>query len=281
MQNITIKVRSLPIYHSDYLRGVFEYTELNKKEKQRFQEMLSLLCNLVDPDVPFEFLEFYINQERFFPSFIKTKECIQLLTDLHTNNIQINLQSELQQLTTDFSTSDTYSTLEKEKLNRIRLLSDKAKNSSYPDFFYHQIPVSEHELFSLDNGYKRIKSEYLPYLPFLDVSAVDFSNSNLVGLNLSNTNIKQIDFSSLYQKSIHNTDFSNVSLFGKLLEDIDASGANLCGTWLQINVDSVSLNETKLDDTLLFLSHDGRVISPDNQGFVLEKKKSNHIKLHF
>lgn len=281
MQNITIKVRSLPIYHSDYLRGVFEYAELNKKEKQRFQEMLFLLCNLVDPDVPFEFLEFYINQERFFPSFIKTKECIQLLTDLHTNNIQINLQSELQQLTTDFSTSDTYSTLEKEKLNRIRLLSDKAKNSSYPDFFYHQIPVSEHELFSLDNGYKRIKSEYLPYLPFLDVSAVDFSNSNLVGLNLSNTNIKQIDFSSLYQKSIHNTDFSNVSLFGKSLEDIDASGANLCGTWLQINVDSVSLNETKLDDTLLFLSHDGRVISPDNQGFVLEKKKSNHIKLHF
>ena len=40
------------------------------------------------------------------------------------------------------------------------------------------------------------------------------------------------------------------------------------------------LNEAKLDDTLLFLSHDGRVMSPNNQGFVLQKKKSN-IKLHF
>ena len=112
------------------------------------------------------------------------------------------------------------------------------------------------------------------------MSSVDFSNSDLAGLNLSNTNIKQINFSSLYQKSIRNTDFSNVSLFGKSLEDIDASGANLCGTWLQIDVDTVRLNEAKLDDTLLFLSHDGRVMSPNNQGFALQKKKSN-IKLHF
>ena len=69
-------------------------------------------------------------------------------------------------------------------------------------------------------------------------------------------------------------------MFGKSLEDIDASGANLCGTWLQIDVDTVRLNEAKLDDTLLFLSHDGRVMSPNNQGLVLQKKKSN-IKLHF
>jgi len=270
----------LPIYHSDYLRGLFEYTDLNRKEKQKFQEMLFLLCNLVNPDVPFEFVEFYINQERFFPSFIKKKDYTQLLADFHINNIQVNVQSELPQLTDDFLGSDNYSSLENEKLKMIHTLSIKAKNSSYPDFFYHQIPISEHELFSFEKGYKRIKSDYLPYLPFLDMSSVDFSNSDLAGLNLSNTNIKQINFSSLYQKSIRNTDFSNVSLFGKSLEDIDASGANLCGTWLQIDVDTVRLNEAKLDDTLLFLSHDGRVMSPNNQGFVLQKKKSN-IKLHF
>lgn len=66
----------------------------------------------------------------------------------------------------------------------------------------------------------------------------------------------------------------------KNLKGLNASGANLCGTWLQIDVDTVHLNDAKLDNTLLFLSHDDRVVSPDNQGFVLEKKKSN-VKLHF
>ena len=96
----------MPIYHSDYLRGLFEYTDLNRKEKQKFQEMLFLLCNLVNPDVPFEFVEFYINQERFFPSFIKKKDYTQLLADFHINNIQVNVQSELPRLTDDFLGSD-------------------------------------------------------------------------------------------------------------------------------------------------------------------------------
>lgn len=149
--------------------------------------MLSLLCNLVNPDVPFKFVEFYTNQERFFPSFIKKKDYTQLLADFHINNIQVNVQSELPRLTDDFLGSDNYSSLENEKLKRIHTLSIKAKNSSYPDFFYHQIPISEHELFSFEKGYKLIKSDYLPYLPFLDMSSVDFSNSDLAGLNLSNT----------------------------------------------------------------------------------------------
>lgn len=280
MQNISINIRSWPVLHSDYLRAVVEFARLNKKEQEKFREILSLLCNLVDPDVPFEFVEFYINNQRLSPSIIKAKEHIQLLEDLRKNDIKTSITSQLQPFAIDFPNSDNFFSMEEEKLNRIRLLADKARNCPYPEFFYHQISVSEKELFYFENGYKRIKSEYLPFLPFLDVNSIDFSNSDLVGLDLSNTNIGHIDFSSLYQKSIQGTNFANVNLFGKALKDIDASGANLCGTWLQVDVDTVSLDEAKLDDTLLFLSHDDRVISPNNQGFVLEKRK-NDIKLHF
>ena len=296
MQDITLKVRNLPVYHSDYLRGSIEYAKLNKKEKEKFQEMLSLLCNLVNTDVPFEFVEFYINQERFFPSFIRKKEYPLVLKDIRNKDIRLIATSDLlqissinytikeEQLSDQLSNTPSYKysqTIKEEKLKRIQLVAKKAFESKHPCFFYHQIPVQEQELFSYVNGCKVLNTDYLPYLPFLDLSSIDFSHSNLIGLDLSNTNIRKIDFSSLYQGSIQNTDFSNVNLFGKELTNIDARGANLCGTWLQVNVDTVLLEDTKLDDSLLFIDCNDQVISADKHGFVLQKKKQNSISLRF
>lgn len=66
----------------------------------------------------------------------------------------------------------------------------------------------------------------------------------------------------------------SIYLLGQVLQNIDARGANLCVSWLQVDTDTVLLDGVKLDDTLLMLSHD-RVIAPEKHGFVLEKKKSN------
>ena len=129
-------------------------------------------------------------------------------------------------------------------------------------------------------NFKGIIIEYLPFLPFLDLSKVEFANMDFRKIDFSNTNIEHIDFSTAYQNSIAGSSFKNVCLIGKQLENIDATSADLCGTYLTINSDTVSLKDTKLDSSILLLSQGQVIENPERKGYFLVKENTN-IKLHF
>lgn len=90
----------------------------------------------------------------------------------------------------------------------------------------------------------------MPYLRFLDLSQIDFANTDLRGIDLSYTNISKIDFNSIYKNSLENTNLEGVNLAGHELKNICADGANLNGTYLFIDLDSVSLEQSIFDGTV-------------------------------
>ena len=94
------------------------------------------------------------------------------------------------------------------------------------------------------------------------------------------SNIESIVFTTAYQNSIAGSSFKNVLLLGKKLENMDATSADLCGTYLTINSDTVSLQDTKLDSSILLLSQDQVIENPEHKGYFLVKENTN-IKLHF
>lgn len=94
------------------------------------------------------------------------------------------------------------------------------------------------------------------------------------GIDLSYTNIRRIDFASLYKNSLENTTLEGVNLAGQELENICADGANLTGTFLLIDLDSVSIAETILDGTVI-LWKNGKDISNTRA------RKPINVILHF
>ena len=75
------------------------------------------------------------------------------------------------------------------------------------------------------------------------------------GLDLSLTNIRKIDFSTIYKNSLENTNLEGVNLIGSELKNINADGSNLQGTYLLIDLDTTSINDALLDGTNIILKN--------------------------
>lgn len=279
MQTITINIRQFPILHSEYIQNIFDYTDLSSKDKKLYDETKFALFQLVTVDVPDSLIEFFINNKKFAPSLIQSISFQKLLEDIKTNQIRTHITSQIPGVL-EYEEDKTKLPANSEILSRIKRVNLLAKKSSYPEFYYYQIPISEEELFITKQGYKKIKEEYLPFLPYLDLSKIEFANIDLRNIDFSDTNIENIDFTTSYQNSIAGSSFKNVQLLGKKLENIDATSADLCGTYLTINSDTVSLQDTKLDSSILLLSQDQVIENPEHKGYYLVKENTG-IKLHF
>jgi len=279
MQTITINIRQFPILHSEYIQNIFDYTDLSSKDRKLYDETKFALFQLVQIDVPDSLVEFFIDGKKFSPALIQSISFQQLLEDINTNQIKTHIASQIPGVL-EYEEEKVKIPANDEILSRIKRVNSLAKESSYPEFYYYQIPISEEELFITKQGYKKIKEEYLPFLPYLDLSKIEFTNTDLRNIDFSDTNIESIDFTTAYQNSIAGSSFKNVLLLGKKLENMDATSADLCGTYLTINSDTVSLQDTKLDSSILLLSQDQVIENPEHKGYFLVKENTN-IKLHF
>ena len=279
MQTITINIRQFPILHSEYIQNIFDYADLSNKDRKLYDETKFALFQLVQIDVPDSLVEFFINSKKFSPALIQSISFQQLLEDINTNQIKTHITSQIPGVL-EYEEEKVKIPANDEILSRIKRVNSLAKESSYPEFYYYQIPISEEELFITKQGYKKIKEEYLPFLPYLDLSKIEFTNTDLRNIDFSDTNIESIDFTTAYQNSIAGSSFKNVLLLGKKLENMDATSADLCGTYLTINSDTVSLQDTKLDSSILLLSQDQVIENPEHKGYFLVKENTN-IKLHF
>ena len=279
MQTITINIRQFPILHSEYIQNIFDYADLSNKDRKLYDETKFALFQLVQIDVPDSLVEFFIDGKKFSPALIQSISFQQLLEDINTNQIKTHIISQIPGIL-EYEEENVRIPTNDEILSRIKRVNSLAKESSYPEFYYYQIPISEEELFITKQGYKKIKEEYLPFLPYLDLSKIEFTNTDLRNIDFSDTNIESIDFTTAYQNSIAGSSFKNVQLLGKKLENIDATSADLCGTYLTINSDTVSLQDTKLDSSILLLSQDQVIENPEHKGYYLVKENTG-IKLHF
>lgn len=279
MQTITINIRQFPILHSEYIQNIFDYADLSNKDRKLYDETKFALFQLVQIDVPDSLVEFFIDGKKFSPALIQSISFQQLLEDINTNQIKTHIISQIPGIL-EYEEENVRIPTNDEILSRIKRVNSLAKESSYPEFYYYQIPISEEELFITKQGYKKIKEEYLPFLPYLDLSKIEFTNTDLRNIDFSDTNIESIDFTTAYQNSIAGSSFKNVLLLGKKLENMDATSADLCGTYLTINSDTVSLQDTKLDSSILLLSQDQVIENPEHKGYFLVKENTN-IKLHF
>lgn len=279
MQTITINIRQFPILHSEYIQNIFDYTDLSSKDRKLYDETKFALFQLVQIDVPDSLVEFFIDGKKFSPALIQSISFQQLLEDINTNQIKTHITSQIPGVL-EYEEEKVKIPANDEILSRIKRVNSLAKENSYPEFYYYQIPISEEELFITKQGYKKIKEEYLPFLPYLDLSKIEFANIDLRNIDFSDTNIENIDFTTAYQNSIAGSSFKNVQLLGKKLENIDATSADLCGTYLTINSDTVSLQDTKLDSSILLLSQDQVIENPEHKGYYLVKENTG-IKLHF
>lgn len=108
---------------------------------------------------------------------------------------------------------------------------------------------------SISDEKKEIDSFFLDQEILVNCSLkkIDFTNADLRGVDLSNTDAK-IVLNRLYLKSIENANLKNVSLLGQDIEGINCNGANLMNTDLTaISIDQCSIQGTIFDDTTCFL----------------------------
>lgn len=278
MQEIIINIRQFPIFHSEHIQNVFDYAALTSKEKKMYQKVKDALYQLTTLDVPDDLVEFFVDHKKFSPSLIHSISFQQLLKNIESNRVQTIISSQSPDFSDD--TSLTHTAANKEIISRLHRVLQLASNCSYPEFYYYQIPITENELFDLNSRVRKVKEEYFPYLPFLDLSKINFYNFDFRNINFADTNIENIDFNTAYQNSIAGANFQNVNLLGKQLENIDARDTNLCGTYLSVNTDNVMLDGAKMDSSVLLLANDRVIANPGHQGYSFVKEKRN-TKIHF
>ena len=79
-----------------------------------------------------------------------------------------------------------------------------------------------------------------------NLSKINFKDADIRGFYLANTDAR-INLNDLYLKSIKGTNLKNVNLCFQTLDDIDATGANLEGTFI-----TIFLNKSIIDNTTSF-----------------------------
>ncbi|HIS12808.1 MAG TPA: pentapeptide repeat-containing protein [Candidatus Onthocola stercoravium] len=273
--NLNIEIIDVkhPIFQSELIDWMVSLSKINSSNKRELDKIYRQILSLLDnpDDYIVENLRIFINGKPFSCDIVKEygfKKIMQELSNypkitVGNNKLKSNVEVEKEN--------------GKDKQSLVRQLK-RLSESETPTFFYHSVFISENDLLEevVVDGLKHfiINQRFLPFLRFLDLSQIDFHNTDLRGIDLSYTNIRRIDFASLYKNSLENTTLEGVNLAGQELENICADGANLTGTFLLIDLDSVSIAETILDGTVI-LWKNGKDISNTRA------RKPINVILHF
>ena len=72
MRTIEVCTRNMPIYNSDLIQILFDYHDLSSKEQALFKKVLeAILTECQDIDLPLEFLELFVDGQKFSPKLMK------------------------------------------------------------------------------------------------------------------------------------------------------------------------------------------------------------------
>lgn len=247
LEKLEIVDYGYPIYHSDYITWMIGFAKLDAKKKKDiaavYQKILGLIKN--PDDILTDNIRIFINDLPFTLDTLKNLDIKSLLKELDAYP-QIIIGNNTKP---DFFTSNPIKTTS--LIDYLKALSQKEN----AEFFYHTLPITSGELFASIEDHLVINASLLPYLRFLDLSNIVFTNVDLRGLDLSLTNIRKIDFSTIYKNSLENTNLEGVNLIGSELKNINADGSNLQGTYLLIDLDTTSINDALLDGTNIILKN--------------------------
>lgn len=267
VRTIEIRKANMPILHSEYLDWTIHLATTSKKNKKNIYDFYRSVLSIIHKNeecIP-EFLRIIVNGKAFTYDLALT---LDLKSAIHSlNKIEPSVfQDERILCTLEPQTSKLDEIIKGEQedasTNYLQLLEKieaEASNVQYPFFYYHQIPIAKEILFEKhidQNGqtYLKIRSEWMKYLRYLDLSQIVLEEVDIRGLDLSYTNIKGIKFETLYQRSIEGTNLNGVSLINHDIHDVCAVGANLQKTFCMIDIDTVNLDGAVIDDSVFFYS---------------------------
>lgn len=116
-------------------------------------------------------------------------------------------------------------------------------------------------------------------IKYCDLSLIDFTNANIEGFDLSDTNANII-LDKLYNKSIKNANLRNINLMRQDLDGILADGADLRGTYVFVSIEKTSIIGTKFSNSTTFML-ETRILTESEVkelGIQVEKEESENFE---
>lgn len=263
IEHLRMFMNSFPVLHSDYLNWVMRLSYCSDKERAKIEEFYHALLGVADPDWIPEFIIIEIDGKKMAFDSIKDYDLDDAIDKLKGLTHE-NLVDGEYYFTPHATLEDEIKANEGAIQENVKLLIKTAEALKNKDenetFYYHSIPVLDVTLFEYVtiNGAvaKRIRSELLPYLRFMDLSKVDFCDADVRGLDLSYTNVKLV-LESLYLRSLRGTNLKGVMLGFEVIRGVDFTGANLEETHAVLDAGSVLLDDAITDDTCVIFNSAG------------------------
>lgn len=116
-------------------------------------------------------------------------------------------------------------------------------------------------------------------IKYCDLSLIDFTNANIEGFDLSDTNANII-LDQLYNRSIKNANLRNINLMRQDLDGILADGADLRGTNVFVSIEKTSIIGTKFSSSTTFML-ETRILTKSEVkelGIQVEKEESDNLE---
>ena len=141
----------------------------------------------------------------------------------------------------------------RELLSELKDLNEAIAVSEYKDVntidYSTKTQIPDSALFITVGEHREINPEYIPYLPYIDLSYVDSTNLKVSGIDWSNTNIS-IDPQKVFMKDLSNAKFSDANIVFKSFDECNLAGTDISDEKDSTLTDNIIVDEnTKLPET--------------------------------
>ena len=138
-------------------------------------------------------------------------------------------------------------------LGEIKELSENIAVNEYRDInnidYSSKTQIPESVLLITVGEHKEINPEYIPYLPYIDLSYVDTTNLKVSGIDWSNTNIS-IDPQKVFMKDLSYSKFSDENIVFKSFDECNLSGTDISDEKDSTITENIIVDDnTKLPET--------------------------------
>lgn len=287
VEKIVARQGDMPIYHSEYLKWVMGIATLPAKRQNEIRDFIHNLYSFCDEDWISDLVKFEINGEPLtFDSVhdLELKEASKAILNKEfslssSTNLTRTFERQLNETPIISSKAPVESAIS-QYIDMLGSLKTKAISSGNVSFYYHSVPIEESMLFEdvEESGkhYRIIRPSLLPYLRFLDLSDISFARCLIEGIDLSLTNIANLDINQVFERNARNANLEGVILSPTTIKNGILDGANLTDAYPWIDITSTTTTGATIDDTATLLN--GEQIIRQAKSKTIEKTP---ITLHF